>query len=77
MLFAPELTLEPITLLLLVGVAFTAGFIDAIAGGGGLLTIPALLPKFLLRATPLARSRASGSSSWLRTVPTAPVPGPA
>jgi uncharacterized protein len=28
---------------LLMGVAFTAGVIDAIAGGGGLLTIPALL----------------------------------
>jgi hypothetical protein len=29
--------------LLLAGVAFAAGFIDAIAGGGGLLTLPALL----------------------------------
>ncbi|MEQ1566397.1 MAG: TSUP family transporter [Myxococcota bacterium] len=27
----------------LVGVAFVAGFVDAIAGGGGLLTLPALL----------------------------------
>jgi uncharacterized membrane protein YfcA len=31
------------TLLLLVTVAFAAGFVDAIAGGGGLLTLPALL----------------------------------
>lgn len=31
------------TLLLLVAAAFTAGFVDAIAGGGGLLTLPALL----------------------------------
>lgn len=31
------------TVLLLAGVAFGAGFIDAIAGGGGLLTVPALL----------------------------------
>ncbi|WP_339488712.1 TSUP family transporter [Pseudomonas sp. EL_65y_Pfl2_R95] len=38
-----ELAVEPTTLLILVGVAFIAGFIDAIAGGGGLLTIPALL----------------------------------
>ncbi|OXT00331.1 hypothetical protein B7H23_09300 [Notoacmeibacter marinus] len=30
-------------LLILLGVAFAAGLIDAIAGGGGLLTIPALL----------------------------------
>ena len=28
---------------MLFGVATVAGFIDAIAGGGGLLTIPALL----------------------------------
>ncbi|WP_032092130.1 MULTISPECIES: TSUP family transporter [Pasteurellaceae] len=37
----PELSIEII--MLLVGVAFIAGFIDAIAGGGGLITIPALL----------------------------------
>ncbi len=30
-------------LLLLFGVAMLAGFVDAMAGGGGLLTIPALL----------------------------------
>ncbi|MFD1805956.1 TSUP family transporter [Pasteurella oralis] len=36
-----EFSLEIITLLFLV--AFVAGFIDAIAGGGGLITIPALL----------------------------------
>ena len=29
--------------LLLVGAAFLAGFIDAIAGGGGMITVPALL----------------------------------
>ena len=33
----------PDILALLFGVAFVAGFIDAIAGGGGLITIPALL----------------------------------
>lgn len=37
----PELSVE--VLLLLALVACAAGFIDAIAGGGGLLTIPALL----------------------------------
>lgn len=43
-MFLPiEVTLEPATLLILSLVAFIAGFIDAIAGGGGLLTIPALL----------------------------------
>ncbi len=38
-----ELVVDPTTLVILAGVAFLAGFIDAIAGGGGLLTIPALL----------------------------------
>ncbi|HEY9042244.1 MAG TPA: TSUP family transporter, partial [Rheinheimera sp.] len=40
---ATELVLEPSIWLLLCAVAFSAGFIDAIAGGGGLLTVPALL----------------------------------
>lgn len=35
--------LEPAALALLVGAAGLAGFIDAIAGGGGLVTLPALL----------------------------------
>ena len=33
----------PVTLVLLLLAAFVAGFIDAIAGGGGLITVPALL----------------------------------
>ncbi|MES2820300.1 MAG: TSUP family transporter [Pseudomonadota bacterium] len=41
--FALELAVDPGTLAILALVAFIAGFIDAIAGGGGLLTIPALL----------------------------------
>lgn len=35
--------LAPTTLAALVAAAFLAGFIDAIAGGGGLITVPALL----------------------------------
>ena len=35
--------MEPSTLIVLVAVAFAAGVVDAIAGGGGLLTLPALL----------------------------------
>ena len=35
--------LPPLALAALVAAAFTAGFIDAIAGGGGLVTVPALL----------------------------------
>ncbi|MDR1075642.1 MAG: TSUP family transporter [Xanthomonadaceae bacterium] len=39
--FEPTLSIP--TIAILAAVAFLAGFIDAIAGGGGLLTIPALL----------------------------------
>ena len=53
--FAFELALDPLSLLALIVVAFIAGFIDAIAGGGGLLTIPALLtaglPPHLVRCS--------------------------
>ena len=38
-----ELALDPTTWALLCAVALAAGFIDAIAGGGGMLTVPALL----------------------------------
>ncbi|MET1080137.1 MAG: TSUP family transporter [Pseudomonas sp.] len=41
--FPFELAVDPATLAILALVAFAAGFIDAVAGGGGLLTIPALL----------------------------------
>lgn len=44
----PELSAELVALLLLA--AFVAGFVDAIAGGGGLITLPVLL---LAGATPL------------------------
>lgn len=43
MIMPLELALDPLTLGALVCVAFVAGLIDAIAGGGGLLTIPSLL----------------------------------
>ncbi|MCE9678266.1 TSUP family transporter [Shewanella sp. AS1] len=38
-----ELLLEPSSWAILIAAGFLAGFIDAIAGGGGLLSIPALL----------------------------------
>jgi uncharacterized membrane protein YfcA len=38
-----QTTLSAVTIALLVAAAFIAGFIDAIAGGGGLLTVPAML----------------------------------
>lgn len=38
-----SISVEPSMLLILVGVAVVAGIIDTLAGGGGLLTVPALL----------------------------------
>lgn len=37
------MTLEPSVIALLAGAAFVAGTVDAIAGGGGIVTVPALL----------------------------------
>src|SRR3569623_2040158 len=37
------MTLEPLVLLALAGAGMLAGFVDAIAGGGGLIALPALL----------------------------------
>src|SRR5438552_5514038 len=34
---------SPVTISLLAGAAFAAGLVDAIAGGGGLVSLPALL----------------------------------
>lgn len=46
---------------ILAAVAFVAGFIDAIAGGGGLLTVPALLAAGLTPAQALATNKLQGS----------------
>ncbi|TKB58567.1 TSUP family transporter [Ferrimonas aestuarii] len=63
-----ELALEPNLIALLAIVAFVAGFIDAVAGGGGLLTIPALLtaglpPHVALGTNKLAASFGSMTAS--------------
>ena len=55
--------------LILFAVATLAGFVDAIAGGGGLLTIPALLWAGFSPAQALATNKAqacfgSGAASW-------------
>src|SRR5690606_18400894 len=55
-------------LLILCAVAFAAGFIDAIAGGGGLLTVPALLtaglpPHVVLGTNKLASTFGSFTAS--------------
>ncbi|MVW75951.1 TSUP family transporter [Pseudomonas xionganensis] len=67
--FIPELGVEPGILLVLALVAFTAGFIDAIAGGGGLLTIPALLtaglpPHLVLGTNKLCATFGSATASY-------------
>jgi uncharacterized membrane protein YfcA len=64
-----ELTVEPLTLLVLAVVAFVAGFIDAIAGGGGLLTTPALLtaglpPHLVLGTNKLSSTFGSATASF-------------
>ncbi|MDN2663904.1 TSUP family transporter [Psychromonas sp. 14N.309.X.WAT.B.A12] len=62
-----EISLQII--MLLVAVATLAGFIDAMAGGGGLLTVPALLaagipPAQALATNKLQSSFGSFSASW-------------
>lgn len=47
-------------IVLLVGVAFVAGLIDAIAGGGGLLVLPALLSAGLPPTAALATNKLQG-----------------
>lgn len=64
-----ELSLEPTTLAALAAVAFLAGFVDAIAGGGGLLTIPALLtaglpPHLVLGTNKLCATFGSATAAW-------------
>ncbi|HWL59176.1 MAG TPA: TSUP family transporter [Paracoccus sp. (in: a-proteobacteria)] len=46
--------------LMLVGAAFAAGFVDAIAGGGGLITVPALMLAGLPPAQALATNKVQG-----------------
>ena len=65
---------------LLLCAAFLAGFVDAIAGGGGLITLPALL---LAGASPieaLATNKLQGTfgaaTATVAYARAAPVPGP-
>ena len=61
--------MEPTVLLVLALVAFFAGFIDAVAGGGGMLTVPVLLslglpPHVALGTNKLAASFASSTAAF-------------
>src|SRR5690606_5960458 len=64
-----EIAIEPTTLGILLFVAFLAGFIDAIAGGGALLTLPALLtaglpPHLVLGTNKLCATFGSATASY-------------
>lgn len=48
---------SPLLLVVLFVVATLAGFIDALAGGGGLLTVPALLAAGMTPAQALATNK--------------------
>lgn len=61
---------DPATLLLLFGVAFVASAVDAIAGGGGLLTLPSLLLAGLAPAAAIATNKVQSafgatSATWV------------
>jgi uncharacterized membrane protein YfcA len=63
-----ELTLDSSLFMMLCAVGFAAGFIDAIAGGGGMLTVPMLLtsglpPHIALGTNKLAATFGSFTSS--------------
>ena len=67
--FPFELAVDPGLLSILALVAFVAGFIDAIAGGGGLLTIPALLtaglpPHLVLGTNKLCATFGAATASY-------------
>jgi hypothetical protein len=54
---------------LLYGTGLVAGFVDSIAGGGGLITLPVLMnlgmdPKFALGTSKLQATCGSGSAAW-------------
>lgn len=63
------MVLAPEVIALLCAAAFGAGFIDAIAGGGGLITIPALMAAGLDPVTAIATNKAqacvgASSATW-------------
>jgi uncharacterized protein len=68
-LLVPISPLSVSALLLLAGVSFAAGLVDAIAGGGGLLTVPALLavglPPHLALATNKGQATFGAVSSFV------------
>ena len=64
------MTVEPVVALGLVVVAMAAGFVDSIAGGGGLLTVPALLAAGLPPTTALATNKVQSTAGALTAATT-------
>jgi uncharacterized membrane protein YfcA len=61
--------IQPWHLPLLFGTGLAAGFVDSVAGGGGLITLPVLMnlgidPKLALGTNKLQAAFGSGSASW-------------
>jgi uncharacterized membrane protein YfcA len=66
----PRVTIDAVPIVLLTVVAFVAGTVDAIAGGGGVLTVPALLwaglPPTLVLGTNKGQSVFGSGAAMLR-----------
>ena len=62
---------SPLLLGVLFFVAMLAGFIDSIAGGGGLLTIPALMAAGMSPANALATNKLQACQSWVKKIASA------
>ncbi|MDB6023463.1 MAG: hypothetical protein JWQ04_3320, partial [Pedosphaera sp.] len=61
--------IPPWGFLVLFATGLLAGFVDAIAGGGGLITLPVLMslglpPQFALGTNKLQATCGSGSAAW-------------
>lgn len=57
----PDFGVSLVSALILVGAAFAAGFVDAIAGGGGLITVPALLLAGVPPVSAIATNKLQGT----------------
>lgn len=68
--FVDLFMVSPLLLVVLFFVAMLVGFIDALAGGGGLLTVPALLAAGMSPAQALATNKlqACGGSFLRRSI---------
>ena len=61
--FIELFAVSPLVLVVLFFVAIPAGFIDSLAGGGGLLTVPALMAAGMPPAQALATNKLQGPAA--------------